>query len=44
MFDKGIRIEDMDLLIAASAVYNELNLVTNNTKYFENISNLRLEN
>ena len=24
IFDKGIRIEDMDLLIAATAIYNEL--------------------
>lgn len=44
MFDKGIRIEDMDLLIAATAIYNELTLVTNNTKHFENVPNLKLEN
>ena len=44
LFDKGIRIEDMDLLIAATAIYNELTLVTNNTKHFENIQNLKLEN
>lgn len=44
MFDKGLRIEDMDLLIAATAIYNELTLVTNNTKHFENIPNLELEN
>lgn len=44
MFDKGIRIEDMDLLIAATAIYNELTLVTNNTKHFENIPNLKIEN
>ena len=44
MFDKGVRIEDMDLLIAATAIYNELTLVTNNTKHFENIPNLQLEN
>ena len=44
MFEKGIRIEDMDLLIAATAIYNELTLVTNNTKHFENIPNLKLEN
>jgi len=37
-------IEDMDLLFAATAIYNELTLVTNNTKYFENIPNLSLEN
>ena len=44
LFDKGIRIEDMDLLIATTAIYNELTLVTNNTKHFENIPNLSLEN
>ena len=44
IFDKGIRIEDMDLLIAATAIYNELTLVTNNTKHFENVPNLKIEN
>ena len=44
LFDKGIRIEDMDLLIAATAIYNELTLVTNNTKHFENVPNLKIEN
>ena len=44
MFDKGIRIEDMDLFIAATAIYNELTLVTNNTKHFENVPNLKIEN
>jgi predicted nucleic acid-binding protein len=44
MFDKGIRIEDMDLLIAATAIYNELTLVTNNTRHFENVPNLKTEN
>lgn len=44
IFDKGIRIEDMDLLIAATAIYNDLTLVTNNTKHFENVPYLKLEN
>ena len=44
MFEKGIRIEDVDLLIASTAIYNELVLVTNNTKHFKNIPNLKLEN
>ncbi len=44
MVEKGIRIEDMDLLIASTAIYNELVLVTNNTKHFKNIPNLKLEN
>ena len=37
-------IEDMDLFIAATAIYNDLTLVTNNTKHFENIPLLKLEN
>jgi vapC-like nucleic acid-binding protein len=39
-----IRIEDMDLFIAATAMYNDLTLVANNTKHFENIPGLKLEN
>ena len=34
----------MDLFIAATAIYNDLTLVTNNTKHFENIPLLKLEN
>jgi vapC-like nucleic acid-binding protein len=44
MYAKAIRIEDMDLFIAATAMYNDLTLVTNNTKHFENIPGLKLEN
>ena len=44
MFNNGMRIEDMDLFIAATAIYNDLTLVTNNTKHFENIPLLKLEN
>ena len=44
MYSKAIRIEDMDLFIAATAIYNDLTLVTNNTKHFKNISLLKLEN
>ena len=44
MYVKAIRIEDMDLFIAATAMYNDLTLVTNNTKHFENIPGLKLEN
>ena len=44
IFYKGIRIEAMDLFIAATAIYNDLTLVTNNTKHFENVPNLKLEN
>lgn len=44
LFSSGIRIEDMDLMIVATALYNDLTLVTNNTKHFEKIPNLKLEN
>jgi tRNA(fMet)-specific endonuclease VapC len=41
---KGLLIEDMDLLIAATAYAYELTLVTNNSSHFERIVGLRLEN
>ena len=44
MYSKTMRIEDMDLFIAATAIYNDLTLVTNNTKHFKNIPLLKLEN
>ena len=44
MYSKTMRIEDMDLFIAATAIYNDLTLVTNNTKHFGNIPLLKLEN
>jgi tRNA(fMet)-specific endonuclease VapC len=37
-------IEDFDLLIASTAITYGLTLVTNNTKHFERISNLSIEN
>ena len=44
MYSKAMRIEDLDLFIAATAIYNDLTLVTNNTKHFKNIPLLKLEN
>ena len=44
MYTKAIRIEDMDLFIAATAIYNDLTLVTNNTKHFKNSPLVKLEN
>ena len=41
---KGTRIEDMDLMIAATAIYMDLSLVTNNKSHFSRISDLILEN
>ncbi len=37
----GKTTDDMDLLIAATAIANEMTLVTHNTKHFENIPNLK---
>jgi tRNA(fMet)-specific endonuclease VapC len=42
--DKGQPISDMDMLIAAIAMANELVLVTNNEKEFRRISGLKIEN
>lgn len=39
----GRPIEDFDLLIAASAVANRLTLITNNTRHFQNLHNISLE-
>jgi len=41
---KGTRIEDMDLLIAATAIYMDLSLVTNNKSHFGRINDLAIEN
>jgi len=41
---KGTPIGPYDLLIAGLARSQDLTLVTNNTKEFERIDNLRLEN
>ena len=44
MKNKNRRIGDMDMLIAAVALSNDLVLVTNNEKDFKDISELRMEN
>ena len=41
---KGLCLADMDLLIAATALYMNMTLVTNNTKHFSKIEELTLEN
>jgi tRNA(fMet)-specific endonuclease VapC len=41
---KGDRIEDFDLLIAATALSLNYILVTNNTKHYKRIEGLKLEN
>lgn len=40
---KDTRLDDMDLLIASSALYMNLTLVTNNKKHFSRIPGLTLE-
>lgn len=40
----GELIADMDLCIAAIAISNKMTLVTNNTKHFKRITELKLEN
>lgn len=39
---EGQRLENFDLLIAATAVSSEVTLVTNNKKHFDRIKNLKL--
>ena len=41
---KGISIGDADILIAAIVIANNGTLITNNTKHFENIEQLKVEN
>jgi tRNA(fMet)-specific endonuclease VapC len=41
---KGNPIDDFDLLIGATAVSLGLTMVTNNTKHFDKISGIKLEN
>ncbi len=40
----GLIIMDADIMIASVALANDLTLVTNNTKHFERIAELRIEN
>ena len=40
---KGILLEDADILIAGIAIANDAVLVTRNTKHFERVEGLRLE-
>ena len=41
---QGRKLEDMDLLIASTALTLNLTLVTNNTKHYQRIKGLNLEN
>ncbi|MEW6593699.1 MAG: type II toxin-antitoxin system VapC family toxin [Thermodesulfobacteriota bacterium] len=42
--DEGLRLADMDLMIAAIALTRNLTLVTNNQKHFGRIAGLKLVN
>lgn len=39
----GTPIDDFDLLIGCTAIENEMMLVTNNTKHFQRLNNVQLE-
>ncbi len=41
---KGIIIDDMDLLIASTALTHNIILVTNNVKHFKRFNELKIEN
>ena len=41
---KGALIEDADILIAATAIKNELVVITDNTRHFDRIDNLEISN
>jgi tRNA(fMet)-specific endonuclease VapC len=44
LYKFGLIISDADILIAASAIVNGFKLITNNTKHFERIAGLNIEN
>jgi tRNA(fMet)-specific endonuclease VapC len=41
---KGTIISDLDLFIGASAIFNEMTLVTQNVREFERMENIKIEN
>ena len=44
LWDRGERIEELDMLIASVALANGLTLVTNNTRHYQRMAGLALEN
>ncbi len=40
---QGKKIDQIDLLIGSTAVYHNLTIVTHNTKHFERIPNIKIE-
>lgn len=43
LFNAGRPLPDFDLLIGATAIHHDLTLVTNNTKHFQRLEGIRLE-
>lgn len=41
---EGNTVDDLDLLIGATAIVNEMVLVTNNEKHFDRLQNIKIEN
>ena len=41
---KNITIDDADIIIAGYCIQKDYTLITNNTKHFENIGNLKIDN
>lgn len=41
---EGKMLDDFDILIAATAIKNDCNIVTNNIKHFERIAGIKMEN
>ena len=41
---EGNIVDDFDLLIGSTAIYNEMTLVTNNEKHFIRLKNIQIEN
>ena len=40
--ESGLRLEDLDLLIGATAIHNDLTLLTNNRRHFGRMRGLRM--
>jgi tRNA(fMet)-specific endonuclease VapC len=41
---KNLTIDDADIFIAGYCIQKDYILITNNTKHFENIKNLKIDN
>lgn len=44
LYSSGLKIDDFDLLIASTALADDLILVTDNLKHFQRIKELKIEN